>query len=68
MWLSTQAFASEFEATLTTQPRRLRQALYRMALADGTVVAGPCRSEKELNAACLHLLNIAHANKKSPTL
>jgi hypothetical protein len=66
MWLSTEAFASEFGATLTTQQRFLHQALFRMALGDGTVVAGPCDSERELDAACLHLLNIVHGTKKSP--
>jgi hypothetical protein len=66
MWLSTEAFASEFGATLTTQPRFLRQALFRMALEDGTVIAGPCDSERALDAACLHLLNIVHGTKKGP--
>ncbi len=66
MWLSTEAFANEFGATLTTQPRFQRQALFRMALGNGTVVAGPFDSEKALDAACLHLLNVAHGTEKSP--
>jgi hypothetical protein len=65
-WLSTEALAGEFEATLTTQPRRQRQALYGMAPTGGTVVAGPCESGKKLNAACLHLLDISRANEKAP--
>jgi hypothetical protein len=65
MCLSTEAFASEFGATRTTQQRFLRQALYRMALEDGTVIAGPCESERELDAACLHLLNVVHGTKAS---
>jgi hypothetical protein len=67
MWLSTETFASEFGATLTTQQRCLHPRVYLMRLSDGTVVAGPCESEKELDAACLRLLNVAHRTEKTPT-